>query len=177
MRWRDKCGAGGDPQRPVVVWGRCGSNPKAHKPAGWHGARPGYNRPDKQKALRAPRKSWCLSTPPSACDGAWHYGRGFPIACSVRRPRDGRNGHGAATRERIENARIETCALRGASERGRKDVRILAQRVRLEARSHVKDGTSTLARMRQSRGFCHAFTQRSEREARALAPRFKARVS
>jgi hypothetical protein len=45
-------------------WGRGGSNSKAHQPAGWRGARPGYQRPDKQKALRAPRKSRCLSTPP-----------------------------------------------------------------------------------------------------------------
>jgi hypothetical protein len=48
----------------LYTWGRGGSNPKAHQPAGWRGARPGYQRPDKQKALRAPRKSRCFCQHP-----------------------------------------------------------------------------------------------------------------
>ena len=67
---------------------------------------------------------------------------GYRAACS---------GYGrcAGTRERVDNPRVEACALRGASERGEKGVRELARRVQIEAQSHAKDCKSTLARMRQ----------------------------
>ena len=56
-----------------------------------------------------------------------------------RAQHDGRDGHDAATRQRVENARVEPCVLRGASERGQGDVRKLAGRVRSDAQALLKD--------------------------------------
>ena len=55
-----------------------------------------------------------------------------------RAQHDGRDGHDAATRQRVESARVESCPLRGASARGEKGVHEHARLVRIEAQSHVK---------------------------------------
>ena len=89
---------------------------------------------------------------------------GYRAACS---------GYGrcAGTRERVENPRVEACALRGASERGEKGVRELARRVQIEAQSHAKDCKSTLARMRQCTWSEHEKRSTSNCDARAVMNR------
>ena len=86
---------------------------------------------------------------------------GYRAACSGYGP-------GAGTRERVENPSVETCALRGACERGEKGVRELARRVQIEAQSHAKDCKSTLARMRQCTRSEHERRTTSDCHARAV---------
>ena len=80
-------------------------------------------------------------------------------------------GQGTRTRERVENPRVEACALRGAREHGEKGVRDLAWRVQVEAQSHVKDCKSTLARMRQCTWSEHERQSTSDCQARAVMNR------
>ena len=61
-----------------------------------------------------------------------------------RAQHDGRDGHDAATRQRVENARVVSCPLRGASACGKKGVHEHARLVRIEAQSHLKDCMSSL---------------------------------
>ena len=103
---------------------------------------------------------------------------GVTDRCSGCAPRDcrhaqhdGRDGHRAATRQRVENARVEFCALRGASERSEHNVRELAGRVQIEAQSHAKDCKSTLARMRQCTWSEHEKRSTSNCDARAVMNR------
>jgi hypothetical protein len=83
-------------------------------------------------------------------------------------------GQGAGTRERVDNPRVEACALRGASERGEKGVCTLARFVQIEAQSHVKDCKSTLARMRQCTWSEHERRTTRDSHARAAMNRVSA---
>jgi hypothetical protein len=80
--------------------------------------------------------------------------------------------------ERVMNPRVEACALRGASERGQRDVRNLAQRVpfdsKRKAMSKIVCPASPVCV--KAAGSAMPSHNGSERETRALAPRFKARV-
>ena len=50
----------------------------------------------------------------------------------------GEDGQHAVAHERVDAQRIDACPLHDASERGQVDVRVLAERVQIEAQSHVK---------------------------------------
>jgi len=85
---------------------------------------------------------------------------GYRAACS---------GYGrcAGTRERVENPRVEACALRGASEHGEESVRELARRVQIEAQSHVKDFVPSLVVCVNAAGSAiRVHSGRNERRAR-----------
>ena len=82
---------------------------------------------------------------------------GYRAACS---------GYGwcAGTRERVENPRVEACALRGASERGQGDVRKLAWVRRMGVRDPVQEALPSLVVCVKADGpamGCH--THRNER--------------
>ena len=56
----------------------------------------------------------------------------------------GQDGQRAVTQARVDTPRVDTCALRGASERGEEGVRAHARLVQIEAQSHVKDFVPSL---------------------------------
>ena len=75
-------------------------------------------------------------------------------------------GQGVCTRERVENPRVEACALRGASERGQRDVRKLARLVQTEPQRHPKYCTVHPRPMRECTRSEHETRSTSDSESR-----------
>ena len=80
---------------------------------------------------------------------------------------DGHDGNDAVAHERVEEARIDACPLRGARERGQEDMWKLAGRVRLGAQGPVRRSVSRLPKCAQHTCHSHCSSAASEAMARA----------